>query len=76
MGKITVWNVNGREWWVGVDFCFLARNTFSGPLIDVSSHGIPEEAEGNLSTGGLNAWMARQNMLKNLLAEGKRNERA
>ncbi len=73
----------GRNWYghrrrlcVEVYLCFLARDTLTGPLVDISGHGIPKEPGGNEASGGTDARMPKgMDMLKDLTPAGKRNER-
>jgi hypothetical protein len=60
MGKTSFWDWDGK---VGgrnmvVDFCFLARNAFFCPLIDISGHVGPNKMGRNEAAGGLDAWVA------------------
>jgi hypothetical protein len=54
VGKTAGRNRNRSRWWrnVFVDLGSLARDTLSGPEVDVSSHTIPKETRSEKTTGG------------------------
>ncbi len=60
VGKTTGGKRNGcrRGENVFVDFGSLARNTLSGPEVDIPSHPVPKETGGKQASGGPNTGMA------------------
>jgi hypothetical protein len=54
VGKTAGRNRNRSRWWrnVFVNLGSLARNTLSGPEVDVMSHTVPKEARSEKTTGG------------------------
>jgi hypothetical protein len=79
MGKTAGRNGYGHRRGLCVEmyFCFLARDTLTGPLVDISGHGSPKETGRNEASGGTDARMAQgMDMFKDLTPAGKRNKRA